>query len=312
MVCRNLYIHYFLALTSLSGVHLTLFFLCFNGILSSSRKGAQEWINLGYICVLFTLGTLGNALNSRWIEMIFVDNINFPGGPLAFSEAEGTDWVLVVCNSVYIVNIFLADGLILFRFFIIWKRYIPIIVVPALSYCATVCLGLLLIMSLPPKCISLPLEFRLQLPVIFWSLSVAFNVLTTLAISGRLLYMRWKLKSTGATTLINPYVSISAMLIESAAVYTINGLVLVISIGLQSYIQILATPVLGQTQSIAPLMIIYRVLQGKAWSMDTHTSLDKTMSEFVAEPFEADERGVQGSGNEDSLSDLVTLAYPDL
>ncbi|EIW81712.1 hypothetical protein CONPUDRAFT_53455 [Coniophora puteana RWD-64-598 SS2] len=94
------------------GVHLTLFSLCFNMILSIKNKAMVDWLNLGYICLVFALGTLGNALTLKWCEMAFVDNINFPGRPVAFSLLENTDWVYVVFNAVYIVNLWLSDGLL--------------------------------------------------------------------------------------------------------------------------------------------------------------------------------------------------------
>ncbi|EIW81707.1 hypothetical protein CONPUDRAFT_53844, partial [Coniophora puteana RWD-64-598 SS2] len=82
----------------------------------------------------------------------------------------------------------------------------------------------------------------------FWSLSISVNVLLTLEITAYLLYARWRIQSIAATTMLTPYVSVSAMLIESAMLYTINGLILVISLALENPVQDLATPVLGQTQ----------------------------------------------------------------
>lgn len=44
---------------------------------------------------------------------------------------------------------------------------------------------------------------------------------------------------------------------------------LVHSLSVKSIMQNLALPLLAQTQSIAPLLIIYRVAQGRAWSHET-------------------------------------------
>ncbi|EIW81725.1 hypothetical protein CONPUDRAFT_72131 [Coniophora puteana RWD-64-598 SS2] len=284
------------------GVHLTLFALCFNMLLSTRRKTTGDWFHLVYICVVFVLGTIGNALTSRWSEMGFIDNVNFPGGPNKFSEAENTNWVLVTSESVYVVNLWLADGLLLYRFFTIWRRNVYVTIIPVLAFCATVgesrfhpsflttandmiVLGCLLINELPKPYPPYPLEFTIQLPVAFWSLSIAFNVLLTLAIIGRLLYMRWRIRSTAASVVLTPYVSISAMLIESAAVYTITGLVLVIGLGLVNNIQLLAQQVLGQTQ-------------GKAWSMGTYGSFDNPTGVLVAKDFSNGGGSTGGFSNE--------------
>ena len=44
--------------------------------------------------------------------MTFIDNRNYPGGPGAYNVAQSTNTVAVICNSVYIVNSWLQDTLL--------------------------------------------------------------------------------------------------------------------------------------------------------------------------------------------------------
>ncbi|KAF7312840.1 hypothetical protein MKEN_00967900 [Mycena kentingensis (nom. inval.)] len=95
------------------------------------------------------------------------------------------------------------------------------------------------------------------------------TVILTSLIAGRLLFMRRRLRRLMGPDTRTPYVTLSAMLVESATLYSVNGLVFLISYGVNSPVQNLFLPLLGQTQSIAPLLIILRVARGYAWNGDT-------------------------------------------
>ena len=67
-----------------TGVHLTLFFQCFAILVQRKPYGKNNWSMLAYICVLFTLGTVGFGGQLKFNEMMFVQYRDFPGGPLGF------------------------------------------------------------------------------------------------------------------------------------------------------------------------------------------------------------------------------------
>ena len=67
------------------GVHLTLFFQCFAILVQRKPYGKNNWSMLAYICVLFTLGTVGFGGQVKFNEMMFVQYRDFPGGPLGFN-----------------------------------------------------------------------------------------------------------------------------------------------------------------------------------------------------------------------------------
>jgi hypothetical protein len=111
----------------------------------------------------------------------------------------------------------------------------------------TLALSLFLIVELSRPGITLWSTISINLAIPYWSISIGLNVIITTFIAGRLLYMRSRIQRAipGGG---KDYVSITAMLVESAALYTVNGLFFLISYATNSPIQNLTLPLLGQTQ----------------------------------------------------------------
>lgn len=128
-------------------------------------------------------------------------------------------------------------------------------------------LSLLLIIELSQPGITRWSKISVNLAIPYWSISIALNVIITTYIAARLLYMRRRLRRVVTDGAVE-YVSLTAMLIESAALYTINGLVFLVSFSVHSPIQYLALPLLGQTQvSILCLFVRkYGLTFSASWS----------------------------------------------
>jgi len=103
----------------------------------------------------------------------------------------------------------------------------------------------------------------------YWSISIATTLLLTVLIVGRLLVMRYRLRKVLSTEGNSPYTSLSSMLIESAFLYAVTALIFIITFAKNDPVQNLVLPVLGQVQSISPLLITLRIAQGRAWTRDT-------------------------------------------
>ncbi|KXN91605.1 hypothetical protein AN958_12723 [Leucoagaricus sp. SymC.cos] len=247
------------------GIHLTLFIWCFH-LLLQKKKNMADWFLMVYVSLLFVMGNIGNGTNIKVGELTFVDNRNYPGGPNAYF-ATGAGPVGLTCNVIYIINTWFQDGLLLYRFWMFFARdgrwYLAIL--PCLMFLASVALSLILIVMLCVPGITLWSTISINLAIPYWAISIALNVIITACIATRLLYMRYQMRRVLVGS-GSEYISITSMMIESAALYTTNGLIFLVSYAVNSPIQNLALPVLGQTQSISPLLIILRVLQGRAWS----------------------------------------------
>ncbi|KAJ7849646.1 hypothetical protein B0H14DRAFT_2509788 [Mycena olivaceomarginata] len=254
------------------GIHLTLFCQCVPA-LCARKSGRRNRELLIFVFILFALGNIGNATSFLFAQKSFIDDRDYPGGPGAYFVEQSTDWSAVVCNSVYIVNTWFQDGILLYRFWAIWSRNYYIVVVPALAFLTSMILSAILIAELCQPGNSFWTAISMKLAIPYWAISISMTVILTALIAGRLLFMRYRLdKLVGART-STPYVTITAMLVESAALYSINGLIFLVSYGVNSPSQNLWLPLLGQTQSIAPLLIILRVAQGQAWSGGTTDQL---------------------------------------
>ncbi|KAJ6482590.1 hypothetical protein C8R45DRAFT_1062954 [Mycena sanguinolenta] len=251
------------------GVHLTLFVQCAHALYVGRKSRRHNWELMAFIFIIFALGNIGNATSIFYAQKTFIDDRNYPGGPGAFFFEQSTQWSGVVCNSVYIVNTWFQDGLLLYRFWTIYYRNYYIAVVPALAFLTSLIMSaiLIVILSRPGNTFWTALSVKLAIP--YWAISISMTVILTALIAGRLLFMRYRLKKLVGTSSSMPYITITAMLVESAAIYSINGIIFLVAYGLNDPSQNLWLPLLGQTQSIAPLLIILRVAQGQAWSNQT-------------------------------------------
>ncbi|KAH7097197.1 hypothetical protein BKA62DRAFT_833453 [Auriculariales sp. MPI-PUGE-AT-0066] len=247
------------------GVHATLFFITLKLLWARPRSTWKDYIWIVYICVLFLISNIGNGTQLKFAQMIWIDNRDYPGGPAVYFVEGSTDLIAVTSNTAYLINTWFQDGLLLYRLWIIFGKRIWAIILPMIVFLTSVALAIILIVMLNQP--TMTLWSRLTYPIFtsYWSISIGFNALCTVAIVTRLLIMRNKI----GKAIAGPYASISAMLIESAALYTISGTIFIISYALNSPVQNLILPTLAQIQSIAPLLIIMRVAQGQAWSAET-------------------------------------------
>ncbi|GJJ11027.1 hypothetical protein Clacol_005258 [Clathrus columnatus] len=149
----------------------------------------------------------GNAINIVEDQYTFIDDRDFPGGPLAYSLTTYALPINVVGFVAYVVNAWLQDGLLLYRFFVIFDHNYWIALIPG------------------------ALKYQVR-------------------------------KAFLNTQMKTPYLSVSATLAESAFLYSVVGLIFII------------------TYSIAPLFILLRVAQQRAWTRDT-LKLTETRADFV-------------------------------
>ncbi|KAF7328676.1 hypothetical protein MSAN_02469200 [Mycena sanguinolenta] len=248
------------------GVHLTLFFQCVHALYTGRKAQPHNWQWLLFVFILFALGNIGNATSIFYVQKTFIDDRNYPGGPGAYFFEQSTQWAAVLCNSVYIVNTWFQDGLLLYRFWTIYSRNYYIVVIPALAFLTSLIMSAILIAVLcrPGNTFWTALSVKLAIP--YWAISISMTVILTALIAGRLLFMRYRFKKLVGASSSMPYLTVTAMLVESAAIYSINGIIFLVAYGLNDPTQNLWLTLLGQTQSIAPLLIILRVARGQAFT----------------------------------------------
>lgn len=94
--------------------------------------------------------------------------------------------------------------------------------------------------------ITVEMKGTIKMATAFFSLSAAVNVILVVLIAGRLLHMRHRFRRLLGTA-NSDYLSITTMLVESAAIYALNVLWAIIPYALNHPSHHLAVPLMGQT-----------------------------------------------------------------
>ncbi|KAF8264498.1 hypothetical protein EI94DRAFT_1772636 [Lactarius quietus] len=291
---RSLYIgNFFRAI--LYGIELFTFFAaayCVLGRSSNYRKGRIFYIVYGG--VLLTLVTIAVVTDALWGQYMWIDRRNYPGGPLGFFAASENAWYNVFGSAADATANILGDGLLVYRCYMIWGSRWYIVALPTLIYLAS---SVLVIITIVES--ALPNSFLLNgKPANFgvpWvSLSVSLNVLVTTLICWRLLRMRSLTRELLAPELSRTYTSIAAMLIESAAPFTVLGIGLVVTEAQGGPLAIAFSYVWGMFCSLSPQMIILRVAMGHGLLKESVEEISTGLV-FADAPARPTEKGSNGT-----------------
>ncbi|TFK24220.1 hypothetical protein FA15DRAFT_756680 [Coprinopsis marcescibilis] len=254
------------------GILFTIFYQCIFVILERTKRRPAKWL-LVYTIAMFVLATTGFGANTKFIQLTFIDYRNYPGGPNAFTVEEYNHWVNMLAFVSYVLMSWLADGLVLHRFMTIYDFNLMLLPLPAFMYLGMIAMSLCLTVSMTGKGDVFWSHSAINFALAYWSLSIALNVSLTILISGRLFILRRRTnQALGNSAHSKPYISLLSMLVESAALYSLWVVVFIILYARHSPAQHIIFPPLGQVQGIAPLLIIFRVGQGKAWSREAGTA----------------------------------------
>ena len=130
-------------------------------------------------------------------------------------------------------------------------------------------MGVILLFQLTQPDANLWTTTTLNFGIPYWAISIGLNVLVTSMIVARLFMIRRRTSAVLSANHTKTYTSVAAMLVESAALYSITALIFIITYARNSNIQNLVLPVLGQVQAISPLLIMWRVALGQAITRTT-------------------------------------------
>ncbi|KZT01799.1 uncharacterized protein LAESUDRAFT_717278 [Laetiporus sulphureus 93-53] len=250
------------------GVHIVIYFMCAYYLIKERKKNFWQW--LIFVTILFAMATGNICVNIHFNEMAWIDDRNYPGGPLAFLLEEQSNAINTVGNSLSFVATFLADGLLLYRVYVVWQKWY-IVVIPFLMWLAATVLSVFTTIQAVRPNSSLWANNTLNVSVPYWSIAIALNISLTLLLISRLLYMRHLIRKQlpGEGKL---YAGVATMILESALPYSIVSVVFIILYGLQLTAEDLFIPLLLQVACIAPELIILRVTRGRALTSEAITN----------------------------------------
>ncbi|TBU51881.1 hypothetical protein BD310DRAFT_890234 [Dichomitus squalens] len=264
------------------GVHVAVFAVCARTLYRSTkiRRTRRHAVLVPlFISLLFAMGTVNLACNTRMTQLMFIDNRAFPGGPNAWFFAFYSLGTNTAGNASYVVANALADGVLLWRVYAVYNS-IWAVLFPLLVYLASTAMSILSVFQSSRPTASLWTSTTVQFTVPYFSISIGLNILLTLLLVGRLLYFGYNTRRAIGSDHLAPYVSIATMLIESAAPYAITGLIFIVTYARNSNVQNLILPVLSQVMCISPELIILRVATGSAVSTKISTTQPVTSMRF--------------------------------
>ncbi|KAF8202678.1 hypothetical protein K438DRAFT_583008 [Mycena galopus ATCC 62051] len=216
------------------GIYLVLFCICVYILLHRPHTWANT-ILLVTTIALFTLSSILTVLNIV-LGAAEIDDLDY----------IPSDSIQNAAMIIYGVNNFIADGLVIYRCFVIWDKNWRIIIVPIIMLVISTVYGL---------------DFTLS-PYPFFGLTLATNVLVTALTAGRIWWICRQCRGYLKTSEQRRCASSVTILVESGLVYSAAILTYLVVISIPNLINTLGEPILQmltQVMGIAPTLIIVRV-----------------------------------------------------
>ncbi|KAJ7280298.1 hypothetical protein C8J57DRAFT_1302225 [Mycena rebaudengoi] len=270
---------------ALWGIQLFMFFysvsMAWNAKTASSRKKNRSYILVG--AVLLSCLTIALFVNGVFLEYMWIDHRDAPGGPLGYLGANSSIWWQTLGTAATQLGEFLGDGLLIYRCFIIWNRRWSVLVVPILFYLGAIAMG---IMTMVQSAVPGSNFFRgktVDFGVPWASLSVALNVTITALIAYRILRARSMIRRLQESNeSLEVYVSVAAILIESALPFSVLGIIFAVTYGKNLPQAPGFLFAWASFATLSPQFIIFRVITGRAWTHDVAADLDSTSVNTLA------------------------------
>ncbi|KLO16594.1 hypothetical protein SCHPADRAFT_847980 [Schizopora paradoxa] len=259
------------------GALLVLFIQCFSLLLKQTKRSnyRSKVPFLVIVFLIFMFGTFFMSTSMKFNQLSFIENRNYPGGPSAYENDMFAIPVDSLGNVSFTLSQWLCDALIIWRYMLIFKGCnAPIWIVvtlPVLLFLGSFVVGILFLLQLSATSPFVSSGINWTIP--YFSISLAINIFVTIAIVARLLLFRRRIASVLGPNHGSQYTSVAAMIIESAALFSVFSILFLVPFGLNSSVSQIFLQSMGQVQACATILIILRAASGKAWSAETQTTL---------------------------------------
>ncbi|ESK84237.1 hypothetical protein Moror_3806 [Moniliophthora roreri MCA 2997] len=236
----------------------------------SRRTRKQKIFYVSYIISIVLVQALAVASNTALGYLMWLEHRDFPGGPMAYYTGITTSWNnFTGISSIELTN-FLGNLLSLYRCYVIWGRNIPVMILPVLMFLtASVMAIITLVQSAGTSIYS---SQSVNYVVLWISITSSLNVLLTALISLRLLSARRRLLKLNITAPTH-YIGVVAILVESSLPFPVLGILYAVLSAKNIGVYVIFAVFWGMYAGIAPLLIIYRVVKGTAWTNDDNNTV---------------------------------------
>ncbi|KAG6808076.1 hypothetical protein H0H92_005460 [Tricholoma furcatifolium] len=279
------------------GITVLLYCLTIRNLFHRASKTRSNFRTLWKLMSLLTVQQIALFIavlsNIQFCVLAFVYHRDTPGGPIAYQYLHSNVAPAYMSLACFSVCNWLQDSVLLYRFLVIYNKNYKLFVLPLMLFLASLAFNLILLIQLSGSAGLLNIGKNLPVSTIYFSLSIGLNVVLTLLIVGRILYCARA--TTTNYKLPKRYVSISAMVVESAALSAATGIALIITLHTNVAASIAIESLYGVMTALAPVLIAYRITTGDAWSHDTTEQMNAKPS-FVTSG--AGSRTALGSGED--------------
>ncbi|KAJ2925020.1 hypothetical protein H1R20_g12085, partial [Candolleomyces eurysporus] len=272
------------------GIHVAIFAIC---TYQFTKAKKFPYLQQLYITTIFLLALVTITCNIRHNQLSWIDNRNYPGGPLGFILEQQPNVVNTVGNSAGLILAFMVDSLLIYRCYVVWNSNYYVIILPILTLIASTVMACFQTIAASEPMGSLWAERAVLYGLPYFCLSMSVNMLVTAIIITRLLLARRSIQSVMGKDHGKEYTGVAAMLIESALPPALVSAVLIALYAQANTAQILFFPLLPQVQAMAPQLIFIRVMRGRGWSKDTMSRRGQTVTEveFNSNPVLSSNKG---------------------
>ncbi|CAA7269971.1 unnamed protein product [Cyclocybe aegerita] len=234
-----------------------------------------------FATVSLSLCTIAVFVNVVFMQFMWIDHRDVEGGPFGYFVANNAIWFQVFGTAASQVQNFMADGLLLYRCYLIWTGNWLVVSFPILLYLASIAMALVTLVqsALPGSQFFRGLAVNFGVP--WTSLSVSLNVFVTALIITRLMVLRQNCKGLLPRDTLNMYTGVSALLIESALPFSVLGIVFAITYGKNLSVGPAFAFLWGTFSAISPQFIIFRVTTGKSWTRDPMTHITTGITDTI-------------------------------
>ncbi|EIW52803.1 uncharacterized protein TRAVEDRAFT_53242 [Trametes versicolor FP-101664 SS1] len=244
------------------------------------RRSAQSFCMTAIVTIMFLLSGLYLALDIRLLMIAYVEHGGTPNGPSDFLYHPVNDPSRNVHPVILAVMTFIGDGFMTYRIYVVWKRQLVSLVVPALLL-----VGDLVAAAFTAKRLlhGSRAYYSILTPsaspelIAYFSMTLLTNIVTTLLLLGRL----WwhdnsvkKYRTPGASTSV--HWQVMKTIIQSEVAYSVGVILNLAAYVAHSNLAILTSAIIPPLLGISFTLIITRIgiseMLGEA--SDTHPTLE--------------------------------------
>ncbi|KAG2088951.1 uncharacterized protein F5147DRAFT_726486 [Suillus discolor] len=266
----------------LEGVAYGFSILMFIGtIWALTRKQRMQDVSRPIIVVatlLLILSTVHIVVNTVRVEDGLVKYRNtFPGGPVAFF-ADLSQYTFTVKNVLYILQTLVADGVVIYRCYVVWRSLL-VIVLPSMLWCSVAVTGVFETYSFSQVTTDSEQIYNERGQPAYWLTAFfASSIATNLLSSALLAYRIWIIEHGVSTvrTEKNTMMPIVRVLMDSAVLYSVALLTTLICHACSNNGGIVMIDMLMPIISITFYMVLVRIAINRKHS---HTSTIEMINE---------------------------------